>query len=62
MPEINRILIPIGFRPKHSTLSTLIQICDDFPNNMDQGKINCVVFLEIKIAFDSINNEILLIT
>ena len=41
-----------GFRPKHSTLSALIQMCDDWLTNMDVGKINCVVFLDIRKAFD----------
>ena len=34
-----------GFRPKHSTLSALIQMCDDWLQNMDNGNLNCVVFL-----------------
>ena len=46
-----------GFRPKHSKLSTLIQMCNDWLNNMDKGKINCVVFLDIRKAFDSDNHE-----
>ncbi len=49
-----------GFRPKHSTLSSLIQMCDDLLENMDNGKINCVVFLNVRKAFDCINHEILL--
>ena len=49
-----------GFRPKHSTLSALIQICDDWLQNMDNGNLNCVVFLDVQKAFDSVNHEILL--
>ena len=49
-----------GFQPKHSTLSALIQMCDDLLKNMDNGEINCVVFLDVRKAFDSINHEILI--
>lgn len=49
-----------GFRPKHSTLSALIQMCDDLLKNMDNGNLNCVVFLDVRKAFDSINHKILL--
>ena len=48
------------FRPKHSTLSALIQMCDDWLQNMDNGNLNCVVFLDVQKAFDSVNHEILL--
>lgn len=37
-----------GFRPKHSTIFALIQICDEWLENMDNGKLNGVVFLDIK--------------
>ena len=47
-----------GFRPKHSTLSALIQMCDEWLQNMDDGKLNCVVFLDVRKAFVSINHEI----
>ena len=49
-----------GFRPKHSTVTALIQMCDEWLENMDNGKLNGVVFIDIKKAFDSINHRILL--
>ena len=49
-----------GFRPKNSTLTALLQMCDSFYENMDNGKLNGVVFLDIRKAFDSINHTILL--
>ena len=48
-----------GFRPNHSTVSALIQMCDEWLENMDNGKLNGVVFLDIKKAFDSVNHDIL---
>ena len=52
--------LQLGFRPKHSTLAALIQMCDEWLENMDNGKLNGVIFLDIKKAFDSINHGILL--
>ena len=49
-----------GFHPKHSTVTALIQMCDAWLENMDNGKLNGVIFLDIKKAFDSINHGILL--
>jgi len=37
-------------------------MCDEWLENMDNGKLNGVIFLDIKKAFDSINHEILLNT
>jgi hypothetical protein len=35
-------------------------MCDDLLKNMDNGELNCVVFPDVRKAFDSINHEILL--
>ena len=35
-------------------------MCDDWLQNMDNGNLNCVVSLDVRKAFDSINHEILL--
>jgi hypothetical protein len=43
-----------GFRPKHGTVGAIIQMCDQWLSDMDKGKINGVVFLDIRKAFDSI--------
>ena len=49
-----------GFRPGYSTLSALIQMCDAWFNNMDNGELTGVVFLDIQKAFDCIDHNILL--
>jgi hypothetical protein len=45
-----------GFRPKNSTLTALVQMCDAWYASMDNGDLNGVVFLDIRKAFDSINH------
>ncbi len=49
-----------GFRPKHSTMPALIQMCDHWLENLHNGMLNGVVFLDIRKAFDSIDHSILL--
>ena len=49
-----------GFRPKYTTVSALILVCDEWLENMDDGKLTGVIFLDIWKAFDSINHKILL--
>lgn len=49
-----------GFRSGHSTVMVLIQMCHEWLENMDNGKLNGVILLDIKKVFDSINHHILL--
>ena len=49
-----------GFRRNHSTATALIQMCDEWLKNFDNGKLNGAVFHDIKKAFDSVNHGTLL--
>ena len=53
-----------GFHPGHSTVMALtgIQMCDEWHENMDNGKLNGVTFLDNKKAIDSINHNTLTAT
>ena len=39
-----------GFRPCHSIISALMQMCEVWFDNMDRGKLLGVVFLDIRKA------------
>ena len=60
--KVNSVLSKFqsGFCPLHSTVSALIQMWDDWSDNMDKGKLTGVVFLDIRKAFDSVDHSILL--
>ena len=49
-----------GFRQFHSTASTLLDSTHESFINMERGKINIAVFLNLQKAFDTINHDILL--
>ena len=60
--EINEILHPLqfGFRKKHSTLYTLINMTEHIKNTIDNGNYGCGIFINLKKAFDTVNHTILL--
>ena len=48
-----------GFCAIHSTVTALLEATDTWAYNIDRGKINAVVFFDLKKAFDTIDHEIL---
>ena len=49
-----------GFRPKHSTLTTLLEVSDFILKIMDAGHFVGAVFLDLKKAFDTVCHPILI--
>ena len=49
-----------GFRSLHSTVTVLLHATDNWAFNIDRGNFNAVVFLDLKIAFDTVDHSILL--
>ena len=48
-----------GFRPRHSTVTALPDITIEWFINIDNGLTNAVLFLDLKKAFDTIDQSIL---
>ena len=49
-----------GFRALHSTVTALLDATDSWAYNIDIGNVNAVVFLDLKKAFDTVDNHTLL--
>ena len=49
-----------GFRSLHNTLTALLEATNSWSVNIDNGFLNGVVFIDLKKAFDTIDNEIIL--
>ena len=49
-----------GFTKGRSTAHAVRQLCDEFVDNLDNGKITCAVFLDLSKAFDTVNHQILI--
>ena len=49
-----------GFKPKHSTTSTLIKVTDDLLQAMDDSKYTGTIFIDLRKAFDTVDHQILM--
>ena len=60
--EENNILYPLqsGFRPNHSTASTLLRTTNDWFQALDAGHVIGVLFLDVSKAFDTVDHSLLL--
>ena len=60
--EENSLLSPaqFGFRRKHSTVTSLVKVTDEWMKAIDEGKYTGAVFIDLKKAFDCVNHDLLL--
>ena len=49
-----------GFRQNHSTQTALLNTTNEWFVNIDKGKYNLAVFIDLRKAFDTVNHDILL--
>ena len=49
-----------GFQPKHSTEQPVLDLKEHILENCSKKMISCILFLDLKKAFDSVSHEILL--
>ena len=52
--------LQFGFRSKHSTNHTLIQITENIRKALDNKQYACGIFIDLQKAFDTVNHHILL--
>ena len=48
-----------GFRSLHSTIHALQKAVNNWLLNIDKGKANAVIFLDLRKAFDTVDHNIL---
>ena len=50
--------LQFGFRQRYSTSHALINITENIRKALEDGNIGCGVFVDMKIAFDTVNKQI----
>ena len=60
--EIHNIIYEnqFGFKKKHSTGHSLMEITEKIKESIDNGNYGCGIFIDLKKAFDTVNHKILL--
>ena len=60
----NNLIYPLrfGFRYNYSTNHALISLTKDIGKNLEEGKVGCGIFVDLQIAFDTVDYNILLAT
>ena len=60
--EEHSILYPFqfGFRKKHSTYMNITHMHDEITKNLQNNELTCMLYLDLKKAFDTVSIEILL--
>ena len=49
-----------GFRARHSTVTALVKVTDDWLMAMDEGRYTGAVFVDLQKAFDTVDHQVLL--
>ena len=52
--------LQIGFRQHYSTSHALIYLTENIRKALDEGNIGCRVFVDLQMAFDTVDHQILL--
>ena len=58
--DIRNLIYSFGFRPKYSTTHALINLIESISQTLEEGSFGCGIFADLKKAFDTVDQKILL--